>query len=106
MVSVQILKQQKNINQISIFTIATLSRVLFLLMGRVPENTNSKISKRKKYTLNDLRTLVYIQSDIQKANTIRYAIEHRLIDDLLMEQDVDNLMKKTNTEKRVNLFLM
>lgn len=50
MVSVQILKQQKNINQISTFTIATLSRVLFLLMGRVPENTNSKISKRKKYT--------------------------------------------------------
>lgn len=74
------LKNYRTIEQLSTSALATIMRIVFVLIGNVPENVDRRVSKKSKYTLNKLRTIQYVQDNVQKANSVKYAIEHSYLD--------------------------
>lgn len=70
------LKNELTIEQIATSAISIFVELLFLLIGNIPKNSNSRKHKKIKYTLNDFRTISYIQSNQQKLNLIIFSINN------------------------------
>ncbi len=66
------LKDAKTIHQINFALIICLVRLVFSLLGRMPNYYNRRlVTSRHDWDLSGHRTLIYVQNERQKANLIR-----------------------------------
>lgn len=69
--------RSNSINQTSHDMILYLTKIIFNILGRVPENWDKKNTSRKElWKLSDFRTLGYTQNYTQKANLIIYLSDY------------------------------
>lgn len=102
-------EKASNINSINLEVISGLVKIIFILLGQMPNNWFKKIVNRPdSWKLNDFRTIIYTQNYTQKANLIIYLSDKSAYNEGLPHKNDLNLILykdfQNNNQKFVDWF--